>query len=799
MGSDTKISKAELFIQNLNASNAKKLALLMVLGFTLYHGFLHLRYGNDSCKWLLSDGRFKGDKEWQPFGCMLHKYTETDTRKCFRYLAFWGTQNHFVFIGDVRIRSLYLEMVNHLKPPNDADNASIQSTLGKTENLQFVDFKLRLQINYIYASEVSKVMIDEFIKWQHEEDPPSLIVASCTYSSFHNGNVTKDIQKAFEKNLTRMVKPIDALVAKKSKVIWKLQDPIDHDRINDEWKNVQNEDIDRINQVVYDILGYSDAKIWSSGKMIASGLRDEFVDGHKLGTLALKHDVQILLNMYCNDYMNYNDGTCCSSAETHTIIQVITYALLGVCLAIAGAMIIRRWFQKLRGVNMYMPLSQTAGVQQHAATSSQSPVMALASLAVIMVYFYLCDRTNFFMKENKYYSEFSFWIPVGYVFVLGLFFTEDSKFTKVLHRDQTDELKGWMQLVILIYYMTGASHVLPIYMQIKVLISGYLFLSGYGHFTYCWQTGNLGLERFLSVMFKINFFTVVLCLCMNRPYQFYFFVPLLSFWFCMIYFLLSIPPRITAQSSENNAYQYLYVVLKFVCILSVITILYMSEVFFERIFVTRPWKALFVTTDDDVTVWWYRWKLDRYTITFGMIFAAIFHIAQKYYIFDDNNHGNLFSRRISLSSTLAAIIGIGFYTTWSFFCRNKQDCEEIHSYVVFIPIVGYILLRNISGILRTRYSTFFAWFGRISLELFICQYHIWLAADRNGVLVLLPGFPTLNVLITSFIFVCVSHEVHRLTTVLLPYAVPNDWKLALRNLLIFAVVLIPIGRYDGMF
>uniref|UniRef100_A0A8D8DS90 CAS1 domain-containing protein 1 n=1 Tax=Culex pipiens TaxID=7175 RepID=A0A8D8DS90_CULPI len=77
MGSDTKISKAELFIQNLNASNAKKLALLMVLGFTLYHGFLHLRYGNDSCKWLLSDGRFKGDKEWQPFGCMLHKYTET--------------------------------------------------------------------------------------------------------------------------------------------------------------------------------------------------------------------------------------------------------------------------------------------------------------------------------------------------------------------------------------------------------------------------------------------------------------------------------------------------------------------------------------------------------------------------------------------------------------------------------------------------------------------------------------------------------------------------------------------------
>lgn len=47
-------------------------------------------------------------------------------------------------------------------------------------------------------------------------------------------------------------------------------------------------------------------------------------------------------------------------------------------------------------------------------------------------------------------------------------------------------------------------------------------------------------------------------------------------------------------------------------------------------------------------------------------------------------------------------------------------------------IVGFILLRNMFGFLRCRYSSFFAWFGRISLELFISQYHIWLAADTHG-------------------------------------------------------------------
>lgn len=92
-------TKADLFMEQLNATNAKKVALLLVLGFVLYHGLLNWNYGalsilfglseivkyrlisyflgSDSCQWLLSKGRFKGDNEWQPYGCMMHKYTYT--------------------------------------------------------------------------------------------------------------------------------------------------------------------------------------------------------------------------------------------------------------------------------------------------------------------------------------------------------------------------------------------------------------------------------------------------------------------------------------------------------------------------------------------------------------------------------------------------------------------------------------------------------------------------------------------------------------------------------------------------
>lgn len=424
---------------------------------------------------------------------------------------------------------------------------------------------------------------------------------------------------------------------------------------------------------------------------------------------------------------------------------------------------------------------------------------SLATMAAIMAYFFVCDRTNFFMKENKYYSEFSFWLPIGYVFALGLFFTEESKYTKVMHRDQMDELKGWMQLVILVYHVTGANQILPINMHIKVLISAYMFLLGYEQFCYVWQRGDIGIVGFFKMLFQLNFMTVILCLCMNRPYQFYYFVPLMSFWYMMVYTVLAWPPLITAQSSENNMIQYFYLVIKFIGMFSVITILFMSEVFFEKVFVTRPWKALFVTTDDDIHEWWSRWKLDRYSSLYGMLFALIMLLAQRYSLYDDNNHSNLFSRGIALSATLAALLGIGSYITLTFLCRDELECSEIHSYIVFIPIVGYIVLRNISGILRTRYSSLFAWFGNISLELFISQYHIWLAADTHGVLVLIPGYPVLNVLVTSFIFVCASHEINRLTKVLLSYAVPSDWKLVLRNFMLFLAILVPIGINDGMF
>ncbi|XP_045450859.1 N-acetylneuraminate 9-O-acetyltransferase [Melitaea cinxia] len=784
MGSYSKKTSAEWFIEQLNVENAKLLAFVLVLGFIGYHGILHLRYGPDSCTWLLSSGRYKGDHEWQPYGCMLHKYSKTDARRCLRYLAFWGKYNSFAFIGDSRLEQLYEYFIGVLKTRIEIDS-SYSTVDHHMPNYTYVDNKLKLSVTFIWSDDVSRTMVDQFRTWQYSDRPPSVIVASTGLQLIKNRNTTEQVLEEYKRNLTQLVQPIDSLAGHKTQVLWKLLESVDTTKIKNDVK-ISNSDIDAYNRAAIEILQHSAIKLWNSPRLAAAAASS--TDGLSISPTALKHSAQILLNMYCNDHMNFNDGSCCAEPEPCTPLQLLTFALFLLCAVLAGIQSIWRWSQIFR-----QRMEGYALVNQN-NVESPSAMIAMAKLGMIMAYFYLCDRTNFFMKENKYYSEWSFWLPVGYVFALGLFFTDESRSTRVLNREQTNEWKGWMQLVILIYQVTGASKVLPIYMLVRALVSSYLFLTGYGHFYYIWKTGDTGIVRYFRVIFRLNFLTVVLCLTMNRPYQFYSFIPLVSFWFTLMFVIFALPPHITQSSNhtiETKPYQYLYIVIKVIGLLTIVTVLYMSEVFFQKIFVTRPWKALFVNADDDIHQWWYAWKQDRYSMCYGIMFALAYLVAQRHGIPEE-----LFTTRATLLATLLAVIAMAAYVALALLC-DSSSCDEIHSYVAWLPIAAYVMLRNLGSSQRS--SALFRWVGAITLELFASHSHIWLAADTHGVLVLVPGSPVLNLMITSYVFVFAAHEIRKLTQVILPYAVPDDWRLVLRNFAIFLAVLVPIGIHDGMF
>ena len=76
-----------------------------------------------------------------------------------------------------------------------------------------------------------------------------------------------------------------------------------------------------------------------------------------------------------------------------------------------------------------------------------------------------------------------------------------------------------------------------------------------------------------------------------------------------------------------------------------------------------------MTTDDDIHEWWFRWKLDRYSIAVGGIFALVTVIGGKLKLYDDSNHGSLWPRGISVGVSLAALAGLASYTIFALFCR----------------------------------------------------------------------------------------------------------------------------------
>lgn len=170
-----------------------------------------------------------------------------------------------------------------------------------------------------------------------------------------------------------------------------------------------------------------------------------------------------------------------------------------------------------------------------------------------------------------------------------------------------------------------------------------------------------------------------------------------------------------------------------------------------------------------------------------MLFAFVYLVLQKCQGLSEEKGEPLFSTRISNILLLISVVSFMTYSIWASSCKNKTECNELHPYISGLQILAFILIRNIPGYSRSLYSSFFAWFGKISLELFICQYHIWLAADTKGILVLIPGNPLLNIIISTFIFVCVAHEISVITNDLAQVAIPKDGGALLRRLLVAGV------------
>lgn len=408
---------------------------------------------------------------------------------------------------------------------------------------------------------------------------------------------------------------------------------------------------------------------------------------------------------------------------------------------------------------------------------------AITVLAMTICYCFFADRTQLWNKAQKQYTSTDFNTLCAVALLAGVLSIRRSTPPNVkadqpfLSRDQTDEWKGWMQLVILIYHYTGASKVLWIYEIIRLLVASYLFMTGYGHTVFFYKKADYSLRRSASVLTRLNLLSCILSYVMKTDYLFYYFAPLISFWYMVIYVTMSV------AHSRNNSLAFLTgkIFVSAALITSLIRLPGILETLFQCL-------KKCCNIHWNVMEWRFRLQLDAYIIYVGMLCGVLFvrTTDATNNPRGENYHLDYFIRK-RFAKLRAGSLAFAFLTPPAFhiFARSTPDKFVYNSFVPYIsafPILAFVVLRNFSLSARNFHSSAFAWVGRHSLETFTLQFHIWLAADTKGLLSTgmferWGGRPA-DFILLSVIFLWISWHVAAATqTVTRWMIVPRDGKM----------------------
>lgn len=118
-----------------------------------------------------------------------------------------------------------------------------------------------------------------------------------------------------------------------------------------------------------------------------------------------------------------------------------------------------------------------------------------------------------------------------------------------MNRYQTEEWKGWMQIIFLMYHYFAAE---PAYNIVRVLIDAYVWMTGFGNFSYFAAKNDFSFLRFVQMFWRLNFFVGLLCMVTNNTYILYYICPLHTFFFIFVYVVMYVGSRSRGREGDEG-------------------------------------------------------------------------------------------------------------------------------------------------------------------------------------------------------------------------------------------------------
>lgn len=569
-------------------------------------------------------------------------------------------------------------------------------------------------------------------------------------------------------------------------------DSLSHDRAI----TITPEKVDKMNQYLAGLpLQEQSHILWAYNKMTLGDANTFEVNGIHVVDRVAERKIDLALNARCNAAKGHQlprGATCC-------MMYPNVHLLPNIVLMIALSALFWKLWKSYR-----MNLGRPPRSSSFRLVVGQNKVLAAASfIPVIAAYCQYTDRSHLFLKFDRRYDTSVFLASCLVFWLLSLMSwrsisrpaslipTQPTKprFEPVVQndkgflcREQSNEWKGWMQAMILIYHYNHASQTLWVYKLVRLLVSGYIFLCGYGHTINLLRTDDYSLRRAGAVMFRLNLLSAVLPYIMGTNYDFYYFAPVITFWYLTVYLTL----RVFRRCNQDP-----------VLLLGKIVIAAIATSCFIRN--PRPMQLLSTTSFKLFGMQWdsnearFRLSIDRFIVFFGMLTASIVHrmdiIRSNQSISGSQKADDTRTRRSSLVDPALSVLvfpdaltepikplACAFSALFIMFftvitqtqVSDKTQYNIAHPYMSWIPVISFLIIRNSYRWLRNTYLALPAALGEISLETYVLQYHIWLGNNATaklrfglwdrygGVTWFAGGGRYLELLIITGTFICVS-------------------------------------------
>eukprot|EP00538_Stauroneis_constricta_P000205 CAMPEP_0119551752 /NCGR_PEP_ID=MMETSP1352-20130426/4924_1 /TAXON_ID=265584 /ORGANISM="Stauroneis constricta, Strain CCMP1120" /LENGTH=1017 /DNA_ID=CAMNT_0007597865 /DNA_START=161 /DNA_END=3214 /DNA_ORIENTATION=- len=343
--------------------------------------------------------------------------------------------------------------------------------------------------------------------------------------------------------------------------------------------------------------------------------------------------------------------------------------------------------------------------------------------------------------------------------------------TEILNRDQTEEWKGWMQFMFLLYHYFHAEEV---YNSIRIMITCYVWMTGFGNFSFFYLKADYGIVRVLQMLWRLNFLVGFLCLTQGTTYILYYICLLHTYFFFMVYVTMRLDSSINYTKWGIRIKLGILGLIIF-CVWDLDSGLF--RLFHLPFFGTTP---MLGATGGSMWEWYFRSTLDHWSTFLGMIFALNFPITSLFYR-KLEAQSLTFQILAKGSMGLALLVAFGAWAMGPF-RAGKIEYNQTNAYFGFIPLITYIYFRNLTPWLRGRTFELLHQIGKTTLETYLMQHHIWLTSNAKSLLTLVPGWPKLNFLLVSILYVVLSRRLYQLTLFLRGMMLPDDKAACYRNL-----------------